>query len=135
MRPRALVPLRARGLGLVRHFWHMRIDLPAELDAGRPPEGIAIRKPDVPHDLRGVHAVLDRAFADHWDYHRYLFEHWLEDNAEGPAYDPDLWLVAWDEGRPVGALTAVGAGRERVGESAGCARRSPAAADRGRASP
>ena len=103
----AAVLLGARGLRLVRHFWHMRIDLPAELDAGRPPDGIDIRKPHMPNDLRAVHAVLDRAFADHWDHRHEPFERWLEDNAQGPAYDPDLWRVAWDEGRPVGALTAV----------------------------
>ena len=99
--------LITRGLRLVRHFWHMRIDLPAEFDAGRPPDGIAIRTPDMPHDLPAVYAVLDRAFADHWDHPHEPFERWLEDNAQGPAYDPDLWFVAWDEERPVGALTAV----------------------------
>jgi len=103
----AAVLLGARGLRLVRHFWHMRTDLPAKPDAGRLPKGIDIRRPHMPSDLRAVHAVLDQAFADHWDYRHEPFERWVEDYAQGPSYDPDLWQVAWDEGRPVGALAAV----------------------------
>ena len=99
--------LKARGLHLVRHFWHMHIDLPAALDPGRPPEGIDILKPHVPDDLRTVHAVLDQAFADHWDYHQEPFERWVEVLTEGPSDDPDLWRVARDGERLVGALTAV----------------------------
>ena len=101
------VLLGARGLRLVRHFWHMGIDLPAEIDAGRLPEGIDVRKPQMPNDLRAVHAVLDQAFADHWDHRHEPFDRWVEDNAQGPSYDPDLWRLAWDQGRLVGGLTAV----------------------------
>jgi mycothiol synthase len=99
--------LTARGLRLVRHFWHMCIDLPAEVDAGRPPRGIDILEPRVPDDLRAVHAVLDRAFADHWDHHHEPFDRWAEDRAQGADYDPALWRLAWEDDLLVGALTAV----------------------------
>jgi mycothiol synthase len=99
--------LRARGLRLVRHFWHMSIDLPAEFDPAPPPQGIDIRRPRAPEDLRAVHAVLDGAFADHWDYHHEPFERWAEAYIRVPDYDPDLWRLAWEDKRLVGALTAV----------------------------
>jgi ribosomal protein S18 acetylase RimI-like enzyme len=104
----AAAMLLARGLRLVRHFWHMGVQLPDEVDAGTTPAGIAITSLGSPGDLREVHAVLDEAFADHWDYHREPFERWADDLTGGPDYDPLLWRLARDggDGRVVGALTA-----------------------------
>ena len=99
--------LRARGLRLVRHFWHMSIDLPADCDPARPPEGIDIRGLRAPEDLRAVHAVLDGAFADHWDHHHEPFADWAEDYAQGADCDPALWRLAWEGDRLSGAVTAV----------------------------
>ena len=104
----AAAMLRARGLRLVRHFWHMGVELPAEVDAGAAPAGIAITSLGSPAGLREVHAVLDEAFADHWDYHPEPFERWADDLTGGPDYDPQLWRLAREggDGRVVGALTA-----------------------------
>jgi mycothiol synthase len=105
--------LRSRGLRCVRHFWHMRIDLPA---AGSPvgePAGPVRTPPDVAvtalrsrDDLAAVHAVLDTAFADHWGHEAEPLDEWLEYYTNGSRYDPELWRLAWRDGELVGALTA-----------------------------
>jgi mycothiol synthase len=99
--------LRAHDLRLVRHFWHMSIDLRAGVDPALPPDGIDISGLRAPDDLRAVHAVLDGAFADHWDHRHEPFGRWAEDYAQGPDYDPALWRLAWEGERLLGALTAV----------------------------
>jgi mycothiol synthase len=103
----AAVLLRSRGLRLVRHFWHMSIELPPGVGAGQAPAGIAITPLSSQDGLREVHAVLDEAFADHWGHEPEPFELWAQDLAHGPDYDPMLWRLAWQDERLVGALTAV----------------------------
>ncbi|HMK92775.1 MAG TPA: GNAT family N-acetyltransferase [Thermoleophilia bacterium] len=99
--------LTARGLRPVRHFWHMEAELTRPSEVGQSPNGVAITAIRPPGDLRAVHAVLDEAFADHWDHRSEPFEHWVDDLTRGPSYDPTLWLLARLDGEPVGALTAV----------------------------
>jgi mycothiol synthase len=103
----AAAMLRSRGLHLVRHFWHMSIELSPAVVAGPAPSGIAITSLRPQDDLREVHAVLDEAFADHWGYVPETFEHWAGDWTQGSDYDPSLWRLAWEHRRLVGALTAV----------------------------
>ncbi len=103
----AAAMLRGRGLHLVRHFWHMSIELSPEVVAGPAPPGIAITPLGSQDDLREVHAVLDRAFADHWGHEPEAFEHWAQDRTQGPDYDPALWRLAWEDLRLAGALAAV----------------------------
>jgi mycothiol synthase len=98
--------LEARGLRLVRHFWHMQVDLPGPVEPGPAPEGIEIGGIEPRNDLRAIHGVLDEAFADDWGHDPEPFDRWAEEQARSPRYDPTLWLVARDGGRPVGALTA-----------------------------
>jgi len=98
--------LRSRGLRLVRHFWHMGIDLSPGAVAGPAPARVAITPLGSGEDLRDAHAVLDEAFADHWDHHPEPFERWVEDLTEGPDYDPALWRLAWEGEQLVGVLAA-----------------------------
>jgi len=102
----AAAMLRSRGLRLVRHFWHMSVELSPHIDAGPAPAGIAVRPLGSQDDLREVHAVLDEAFADHWGHQSEPFEHWAQDWAQGPDYNPWLWRLAWEDERLVGALAA-----------------------------
>jgi mycothiol synthase len=81
-------------------------DPDASFDAGPAPEGIAIGGIDPAVDLPSVHAILTEAFADDWGYHPEPLDRWIEDYANSPSYDPTLWLLARDDGKPVGALTA-----------------------------
>jgi mycothiol synthase len=100
----AAAMLQARGLRLVRHFWHMQIDLAGQFEPGPPPEGIKITGIEPPGDLPVIHAVLDKAFADHWGHQPEPFDRWAGDQMGSPGYDPALWLLATTAGQPAGAL-------------------------------
>lgn len=100
----AAAMLQARGLRLVRHFWHMQIDLAGQFEPGSPPEGINITGIEPPGDLPVIHAVLNKAFADHWGHQPEPFDRWAGDQMGSPRYDPALWLQATAAGQPVGAL-------------------------------
>ncbi len=102
----AAAMLQGRGLRLVRHFWHMGIDLEGPVPAGRAPEGIEIVGVDPHLDLPAMHAVLIEAFADDWGYHPEPFDEWADDYAGSPNYDPTMWLLARDGAEPVAALVA-----------------------------
>ena len=102
----AAAMLRCRGLHLVRHFWHMSVELKTDVVAGPAPSGIAITSLRSQDDLRDVHAVFDEAFVDHWGYEPEPFEAWAQDRTQGPDYDPALWRLAWEDRRLVGALAA-----------------------------
>jgi mycothiol synthase len=99
--------LRSRGLRLVRHFWHMGIELSSGVVAGPAPPGVVITSLKSEDDLREVHAVLDTAFEDHWGHEPEPFERWVQDRAQGHDYDPALWRLAWEDRRLAGALSAV----------------------------
>ena len=103
----AAVLLQSRGFQLVRHFWHMRIDVPDSYGQGLPPSGISITTLRSREELPVVHAVLDEAFADHWGHQPEVFEDWAVFRTSGSSYDPTLWRLAWDGERLVGALIAV----------------------------
>jgi mycothiol synthase len=102
----AAAMLRARGLRRVRHFWYMQIDLAGPFEPGLAPEGIQVGPVDPARDLPAVHAILDEAFAGDWGYHPEPFDRWTEELTGSPSYDPTLWLLAREGGRPVAALTA-----------------------------
>jgi mycothiol synthase len=93
--------LRASGMDLVRHFWHMQIDLPPQVDPGAVPDGIGI---GTAADVPLMKAVIDEAFADHWEYHPEPDDRWAADMTGRPTYEPALWLLATDGGQPAGAL-------------------------------
>lgn len=97
--------LEARGLRLLRHFWHMRIDLDGPFDAGPLPDGIEIEPIDSDRDLADVHAILEEAFVDDPSHTPAPFERWLEEEASMPTFDPTLWLLARADGMPAGVLT------------------------------
>jgi ribosomal protein S18 acetylase RimI-like enzyme len=63
-----------------------------------------------PGDLRDVHAVLESAFADHFNSWEETFEEFLHRLREDPGHRWDHWWLAelLDDGeaRPVGALVA-----------------------------
>jgi mycothiol synthase len=98
--------LAQRGYAPVRHFWHMEVTLARPLGSASPPEGIEVRGIDGPDDARAVHAVIDEALAEHFGHRSEPFDSWMRDQSDTPGYDPALWLLATEQGRAVGALTA-----------------------------
>ncbi|GIH28419.1 hypothetical protein Aph01nite_67290 [Acrocarpospora phusangensis] len=113
----AAAMLQERGLRPVRHFWYMGIDLTDAIEPGPAPDGIDIAAIKPPDDLTAVHAVLQGAFAEDWDYQPEPFDQWAGEAIRHPNYDPALWLMATADGEPVGALTAtVDGDRGWIGE-------------------
>ena len=106
----AAAMVAASGLHLVRHFWHMQLELVAGFQPGPTPAGIQFRGIDPRVDLRAVHAVLEEAFADHWGHQPEPLDQWVEQQTGSPSYDPTLWLLARQGEEPVGALIASVAG-------------------------
>ena len=60
-----------------RHFWRMAMDLDAEPQAPEWPADIVVRTAVPGQDERVVHAALEEAFQDHYDYTPTPFETWL----------------------------------------------------------
>jgi mycothiol synthase len=103
--------LSGRGYAFVRRFWHMEVALdgpdaaaPAAR-AGDPSPGITIRTLDPDRDLPSVHAILEAALADHWDWTATSYEEFLDQNVRQDDFEPALWFIAVDAGQVVGALT------------------------------
>jgi mycothiol synthase len=97
--------LEARGLRLLRHFWHMQIDLDGPFDPGQLPDGIEIEPIDPDRDLPEAHAILEEAFVDDPSHTPAPFDRWIEQEASLPTFDPTLWLLARADGSPAGVLT------------------------------
>ena len=102
----AAAMVAGRGLSLLRHFWHMQIDLDEPIEQGPAPDGIEIDLPDPRDDLRAIHGIIESAFADDPGGHPVPFEQWAEEQTTNPTFDPTLWLLARDGDLPVGVLTA-----------------------------
>lgn len=93
---------------LERHFWRMAMDLDAEPPAPEWPAGIVVRTAVPGQDERVVHAAVEEAFQDHYDYTPTPFETWLHwQTADPDRYDPSLWFLALDGEQIAGV--AVGA--------------------------
>jgi mycothiol synthase len=108
--------LTSFGYQLVRHFWHMEIELSRPLPVLPAPAGIELR-PFRPEDAPAVHAALEQAFADHWEWSPTPFEQWKAEETSVEHFDPSLWLIATDGHDIIGVLTArVLAGRGFVND-------------------
>jgi mycothiol synthase len=92
----------SRGYVIERAFQHMEIDL-RELSSGAHP-GVEIRPFDPVGDREALHALMESAFEQHWDYSPTPFEKWWDQVAGGEDYDPSLWWWASIDGETAGAL-------------------------------
>jgi mycothiol synthase len=101
---RAGALLAGRGYVPVRNFWHMEVELTDEHAAPTCPDGITIRRFETGQDDRAVHRVIQEAFRDHWGRPTEPFDQWGERFLRGPGFDEELWFVAMEQERVVGAL-------------------------------
>jgi mycothiol synthase len=96
--------LRRRGYELRRTVYRMATDLTGDVRALAAPDGIEIRRFRAAQDAAVVHDTMDDAFTDHFRQSEEPFDAWRRRLMEHPAFDPDLWFVAWHGDEPVGAL-------------------------------
>jgi mycothiol synthase len=99
--------LRAAGFTPARTYWRMSGAVDGSSSASAAP-GIAVRPVagDEHADVQLVHAVVEEAFADHWNHHPREFEEWWRAKRESAGYDLGLWWLAELDGAAVGALIA-----------------------------
>ena len=105
--------LERHGYAHVRTFRHLEVDLPGSAPPVPAPEGISIRPVAMPDDLVHVYDVIESAFVGQFDYLPASFESRREEWLATPGFDPELFLLAWDGDRAVGA--AVSAPDEGIG--------------------
>jgi ribosomal protein S18 acetylase RimI-like enzyme len=100
--------LRAAGFARVRTYWRMSRSVAGLAETSAAAPGVTLRKvvPDVSADIKLVHAMVEEAFADHWNHHPRTFAEWWRSRREGAGHDLDLWWLAELDGEPVGALIA-----------------------------
>lgn len=98
---RALV--EREGYIAVRRFWHMVIR-PKDAQVPRLPDGIRVHPFEPERDARAVHALLQEAFAGHWNSLPEAFGDWAEATLESELFDPGLWFVAFRGDDVVGVV-------------------------------
>lgn len=97
--------LAARGMRIVRHFWHMQIDLDGTETAADPPPGVTIDHP-THDDLPGMHRIVMTSFRDHFGHDDLPWEAWRDEVTSSPTFHLGTCLVARLDGDAVGALIA-----------------------------
>lgn len=98
----SIAQVEADGFVEARRFARMVITLDAA-PAVDPPDGITIAPFEVA-DAPAVHAALQEAFTDHWDFHPQPYEEWRARQLERDDFDPSLWSVAKDGDEVAGAV-------------------------------
>lgn len=98
----AVALLRNAGFGPVRWFFEMTRDLADPIPDVPMPEGLEAREV-TPDQLRQIWDADIDAFKDHWggfDGSDEALKRWMD----RPAFDPSLWVIAWDGGEVAGGV-------------------------------
>ncbi|MFL5937862.1 MAG: GNAT family N-acetyltransferase [Gaiellaceae bacterium] len=85
--------LATLGYRRVRVFRELRIDLDAEPQPPRWPEGLVPDEFDAERDAAAFHAAQQEAFADHWEHRPLELARWRELNVDTERFDPSLWRI------------------------------------------
>ena len=95
--------LEAAGFTEVRRFWHMHIELgPEHRPFPESPAGVTRTIAESDEDRRLLHHLDEVAFAEHFGFAPRPCEEfvsWFSDRRDAR---PDLWWLAWLDGKPVG---------------------------------
>ncbi len=101
--PRVAAILTAHGYAEIRRFLTMEIEFDGPRPPAAPPTGVVL-KPLAPGQEQAVHALMTAAFKDHWGGGMESEERFLKRHVHGEVFQPELWRLAWQDGRLVGAL-------------------------------
>ena len=89
------------GYSTVRRFRRLAIDLDVQPAIPELP-GVVLR-PLQPGEERDVHALLEHAFAEHWEHHAREFDEYARETFARDDFDPTLCVVAEADGTRTGA--------------------------------
>ena len=81
------------GYDPVRVFREMRIELAAQPERARWPDGLLADEFHADHDAEAFHAAQQEAFADHWEFRPRDFTEWRDFHLVKEKFDPSLWGV------------------------------------------
>lgn len=96
--------LESQGFAPCRWFFRMDLEMASAPAApAPPPPGIEIRPCRRGVDEPLFHRVLTDAFSDHYRHAALDRDDWVKRHAGYDFYVPDLWMLAWHGGEPVGA--------------------------------
>ncbi len=90
------------GYRLIRHSFHMEIELPARAEEPEWPDGMSVRTFDRERDEAAVYECVQDSFADHWDFYRTPLEEWRRLSLLREDFDPALWWLAEADGSLAG---------------------------------
>jgi ribosomal protein S18 acetylase RimI-like enzyme len=94
--------LAGAGYRPVRHSWRMRVALADVTEEPVWPEGVTAR-PFRPGDERTFYDVHQETFEDHWEHTEPdPYDEWAHWLLQPPVFEPDLWLIAEEDGEPAG---------------------------------
>jgi mycothiol synthase len=94
--------LEQAGYRLIRHSWRMRVALADVVEEPAWPQGITVRA-FRPGDERVFYDVHQESFADHWEHDEPdPYDEWAHWLLQPPAFQPELWFLAEEDGEPAG---------------------------------
>lgn len=97
-----------RGYRLVRHFFHMAVDLDdVSTEPVEPPAGLTMRTLDADVDGPMLHEFIEEVFAEHWNWAPMSSENFWRRVTDRDGFDPALNLIVFDGDRMVGAALNV----------------------------
>lgn len=100
-----MAPLYAdAGFKGARRFLRMRMELEEPVEVGPDPDGIRVAAARPGVDEPAIHNVLVEAFAHHVRPMTSSYDRFAEQHVQHPDFNAELWGVAWDGDRAVGAL-------------------------------
>jgi len=87
--------LEDSGFREIRHYFEMRIELDGPPPRAEWPDDI-VGQPFELEEARSLHAAINEAFADEWNFYSRPFDEWAKHRLEAEDFDPTLWFIAHD---------------------------------------
>jgi len=104
--------LEGRGFREVRRYYRMKIHLTERPEPPAWPERLLESPVDFEAQHEEIHAAIDEAFAEHWNFAPMEHEKWVVEQRERDRIDPRWWVVVRERDEVAGVLSL---DRERFG--------------------